>query len=289
MLHRFSQFIRQYLLALQFFTRMPVTGRLAQWVGFSPANLRASAGHIPGLGWLVGTVVAAVTWLLLIFLPGGGFAPLAAAVWGTAVGVLLTGAFHEDGLADVMDGLGGTLERERALINMKDSQVGAVGAMAMVLVLLAKVSLLAMLGSLGGVLLCHALFAAQVVSRTWPVLLIRFMVHRGDTAGSKSKPLADQTSGSSLMTAFSWCFGALAVICCAQVAIKLIAVDRASTCLPGALAAVLAGTAVSYGLMWRWVTGRLQGFTGDCLGATQQLCELGFCPGLCRGLGAGHR
>ena len=54
-----TQFIRHYLLALQFFTRVPVTGRLAEWVGFSPAMLRASAAHFPGVGWLVGGVVAA--------------------------------------------------------------------------------------------------------------------------------------------------------------------------------------------------------------------------------------
>ena len=60
-----SQFIRHFLLAVQFFTRVPVTGRLADWVGFSPAMLRASAAHFPGVGWLVGTLVAALTALLL--------------------------------------------------------------------------------------------------------------------------------------------------------------------------------------------------------------------------------
>ena len=55
-------FVRHYLLALQFFTRIPVTGRLAQWVGFSPAMLRASAAHFPGVGWLVG--IMRVRWEL---------------------------------------------------------------------------------------------------------------------------------------------------------------------------------------------------------------------------------
>ena len=52
------QALRHYLLAVQFFTRIPVTGRLADWVGYSPAMLRASAAHFPGIGWLVGTPVA---------------------------------------------------------------------------------------------------------------------------------------------------------------------------------------------------------------------------------------
>ena len=134
-----SRFCRHYLLSLQFFTRIPVTGRLGDWVGYSPAMLRASAGHLPGVGWLVGSLVAGFTALLLACLPDGGFSPLVAAVWGTAFGVLLTGAFHEDGLADVFDGLGGSPDRERALVIMKDSRVGAFGAIAMMLALLSAI------------------------------------------------------------------------------------------------------------------------------------------------------
>ena len=104
-----SRFLRHYLLALQFFTRIPVTGPLAEWVGFSPDMLRASAGHFPGVGWLVGGLLAGLSWLLLLLLPETPLAPLVVAVLGTAAGVLLTGAFHEDGLADVADGLGGAL------------------------------------------------------------------------------------------------------------------------------------------------------------------------------------
>jgi adenosylcobinamide-GDP ribazoletransferase len=275
-----TQFIRHYLLSLQFFTRIPVTGRLADWVGYSPAMLRASAGHFPGVGWLVGGLVAGLTALLLVYLPPGGFSPLVAAVWGTAFGVLLTGAFHEDGLADVFDGLGGSPDRERALVIMKDSRVGAFGAIAMVLVLLGKVSLLALLGSVSGELLCAALFVAHVVSRTWPLLLIRLMPHVGDLAGSKSKPLADQISGKSLWVAFAWCGVALALAAYAQEVTHLIVIDAS----PGEISGVFAGALVASGLaflvMWRWFWRRLQGFTGDCLGATQQLCELAFYLGL---------
>ena len=50
--------LRHFLLALQFFTRIPVTGRLAAWVGYSPAMLHASSAHFPGVGWVVGGVAA---------------------------------------------------------------------------------------------------------------------------------------------------------------------------------------------------------------------------------------
>jgi len=274
------RFCRHYLLSLQFFTRIPVTGRLADWVGYSPAMLRASAGHFPGVGWLVGGLVAAFTALLLAGLGSSVFAPLVAAVWGTALGVLITGAFHEDGLADVFDGLGGSPERERALIIMKDSRVGAFGAIAVVLALLAKVSLLALLGSVSGTVLCTALFLAHVVSRTWPLLLIRLMPHVGDAAGSKSKPLADQISGASLFTAFIWCFMALALVVYSQAATNFIATEKPGMALLQALVSALAMSAVAWGLMGRWFWRRLQGFTGDCLGATQQACELAFYLGL---------
>ena len=272
------QFIRDYLLAVQFFTRIPITGRLADWVGFSAEGLRRSAGHFPGVGVLVGAVAAAVFVLLQAALPDSSSAPLVAAVLSTVVTVLLTGGFHEDGLADVADGLGGSYNRERALDIMKDSRVGAFGAMALVLALLAKVALLALLGSvelvtaegdspaMAGLYVAAALFAGHVVSRTLPLLLIRWLPHVGDTATSKSKPLADQISGASLLIAFSWCFGALALASLALDAINLI---------------VACGLSI-VALLWmlRLFKRRLQGFTGDCLGATQQVCEIAFYLGL---------
>lgn len=266
-------FVRHYLLALQFFTRIPVAGRLAQWVGFSPAMLRASAAHFPGVGVLVGALVAGLTALLLSILPSNLFTPLVAAVLGTAFGVLITGAFHEDGLADVFDGLGGTQDRDRALIIMKDSRVGAFGAIAVVLVLMAKVALLALLGSISSALLCTGLFLAHVISRTWPLLLIRLMPHVGDAAGSKSKPLADQISVASLLTASAW--SAIAIV------FALVVYPHGQ---PMSLLVPLATALLASGLvflaMWRWFWRRLQGFTGDCLGSTQQLCELAFYFGL---------
>lgn len=277
-----TQFIRHYLLAVQFFTRIPVTGRLAEWAGYSPAMLRASAAHFPGIGWLVGAVAAGVYALLVALLPPNLFTPLVAAALSTVATVLLTGAFHEDGLADVSDGLGGSSEAPRALEIMKDSRVGAFGALALVLAMGCKLALIALLGSLEvpdgeEVLLAldpwlvpAALLAAHVVSRGLPLLLIRILPHVGDTATSKSKPLADQISLTSLGVAFLWCLMALALVSYALNAIALIAACSF---------AVLA-------LLWmaRLFTRRLGGFTGDCLGATQQVCEITFYLGLAVGM-----
>ena len=275
-----TRFVRHYLLSLQFFTRIPVTGRLADWVGFSPAMLRASAGHFPGVGWLVGGLLAGLSWLLLAFLPDSVLTPLVVAALGTAAGVLLTGAFHEDGLADVADGLGGSLDRERALIIMKDSRVGAFGAIAVGLALLVKVTLLALLGSLSAELMCVALFLGHVVSRTWPLLLIRLMPHVGDVAGSKSKPLADQISGAGLLTSLIWCFGALALAMYGSDAMEFVVFNEVAQGLAAPLAGALLASGLACAVLGRWFWRRLQGFTGDCLGTTQQVCEIAFYLGL---------
>ncbi len=256
------KFVRHYLLAVQFFTRIPVTGRLAGWVGYSPAMLRASAAHFPGVGWLVGLWVATLTYGLMAYLPISSLTPLVAAVLGTVAGVWLTGAFHEDGLADVADGLGGSPQREKALLIMKDSRVGAFGVLAVVLMLLAKVSLLALIGSFDANVMCLALFAAHVVSRALPLVLIRTLRHVGDDATSKSKPLADQISNRGLVIALAWVVLALMAVSWLDDGLNLIVPT---------LAALLA-----MGWMWRLFWRRLQGFTGDCLGATQQVCEVVF-------------
>lgn len=278
------RFVRHYLLAIQFFSRIPVTGRLAAWVGFSPAMLRASAAHFPGVGVVVGALVVALTAALLAWLPPGPFVPLVAAVLGTVLSVMVTGGFHEDGLADVADGLGGSSDRNRALVIMKDSRVGAFGVLAVVLALLSKVALLGLIGSVSSRWMLLGIFAAHVVSRTWPLLLIRLMPHVGDAAGSKSKPLADQISGASLLAAGIWCFGALALVVAAQAA--MVSGADVGFVLPlvqpltlGFLASGLAWVYMGR-LLWR----RLQGFTGDGLGATQQVCEIAFYLGLALGL-----
>ena len=256
------QALRHYLLAVQFFTRIPVTGRLADWVGYSPAMLRASAAHFPGIGWLAALLSTGVYAALHWAMAPNPLAPAVAAVFCTIATVLMTGGFHEDGLADVADGLGGSADRERALDIMKDSRIGAFGAMALVLALLAKLSLLALLGAHSLLAAVAALVGAHVLSRFWPLLIVRSLPHVGDTARSKSKPLADQISGGALLSAFLWCFMPLALVYQAQSAIYFIA-----SVLCSALAAAW---------MARWFARRLQGFTGDCLGATQQVSEIGF-------------
>jgi adenosylcobinamide-GDP ribazoletransferase len=266
--------LRHFLLAVQFFTRIPITGALAQWVGYSPAMLRASSAHFPSIGWLMGGVAAAVACGTVLVLTHAGHSPLAsglvAAALSTVATVWLTGAFHEDGLADVADGLGGSYDRTRALDIMKDSRVGAFGALALVLIVAVKVALIASLAAravqvsgLGwqwAVQLATCLLFAHVLSRFAPLCVIRALPHVGDLASSKSKPLADQISGASLGVALVWCIPAFGLGAWTFCAIEI--------------AVVLLAGAVALAYMGRLFQRRLQGFTGDCLGATQQVCEV---------------
>ena len=265
------QALRHYLLAVQFFTRIPVQGKLADWVGYSPAMLRASSAHFPGIGWLIAGV-ATVSYALIAYLLGPQtFTPLVAGIFSTIATVLVTGGFHEDGLADVADGLGGAYQRERALEIMKDSRVGAFGAMALVLAFLAKFALLAQLGASSLPLVLWSMLGAHVMSRFWPLLLVRTMPHVGDTATSKSKPLADQISLSALLVALLWC-----VI---PIALTGYALGWHIVLLGSALSAAGAGW------MWWRFKRRLQGFTGDCLGAVQQVSEIMFYLGVAIAVG----
>jgi adenosylcobinamide-GDP ribazoletransferase len=278
--------VQELLLAVQFFTRIPITGRIAAWATYSPELLRSSAAHFPAVGWIVGLAAAGMYAALVAMLPANALSLLVAAVFSTVFTVMLTGGFHEDGLADVADGLGGSMDRERALDIMKDSRVGAFGAMALVLALLAKVALLALLGTGEPLfvwawappqalaprywLVAAALLGGHVVSRTLPLLVIALLPHVGDTARSRSKPLADQISTGSLVIAACWCLSALLVIS------ALLPLTQVLSACAGALVA------------WAWMTRlfqrRLQGFTGDCLGATQQVCEIFFYLGLAASL-----
>lgn len=257
--------LRHWLLALQFFTRIPVTGRLAAWVGYSPALLNASAGHFPGVGWVVGGVGAAVLWGAL-----AGWGPWVAALACTAATAWLTGAFHEDGLADTFDALGGGVTRERALEIMKDSRIGSYGTVALVLALGLKVALLALLAQRGAGAAVAAVLAAHVLSRAAPLAVMRALPYVSDAGQAKSKPLAESVSRASLLTGVLWSVPAVALVWQAQGAMVLIV----------ALALWLLALAAMLRLLRR----RLQGFTGDTLGATQQLCELALYLGLAWGV-----
>lgn len=255
------QAVRHFLLAVQFFSRIPVTGRLAAWVGWSPALQRASAGHLPGVGWLVGLAATAVILACHYVLSPHPMLPWVAAVLSTAATIALTGGFHEDGMADVADGLGGHLPADRALQVMKDSRVGAYGVMALCMGLMAKVIFVALLVHVDTAAAALLACAIHVLSRGAPLVLMRTLPHVSLAASSKTLHIAGSPLGwGGVCTGLLWCLPALAAV---WVYLGLGTV----------LALLLSGGTLSAYMGWRFHR-RLGGMTGDCLGATQQVCEL---------------
>lgn len=255
------QALRHFLLAVQFFSRIPITGRLAAWVGWSPALQRASAAHLPAVGWLVGLWAAAIVLGCNYLLAEHPMLPWVAAVLSTVGTLCITGGFHEDGLADVADGLGGHLPAERALEVMKDSRVGAYGVMALCMGLIAKVVFVALLVHIHVAAAALLLCSIHVLSRAAPLALMQQLPHVSLPATSKTLYIAGQALGwRGLVTGLLWCVPAL-------VALHIY--------LGAFLVLLLLGicTAVTAYMGWRFHR-RLGGMTGDCLGATQQMCEL---------------
>ncbi|MCK6426913.1 MAG: adenosylcobinamide-GDP ribazoletransferase [Burkholderiaceae bacterium] len=255
-MHLLARELRLFLIALQFFTRVPVAGRLADWVGWSPQAMHASARHYPAVGLVVGGISAALLWgaAQLWPLPVAVGLAMAGSVW-------LTGGFHEDGLADTCDGLGGAVSREKALLIMKDSRLGSYGALGLVAVLGLKAAALHGLAVQSLPLAAALLVWAHAASRALPVVLLRMLPYAGDVEHAKAKPMAQQISGAGLAVALGW----------------LVLVTGALLYLfdaVGLLLAALAGLVAMGAWCARWYRRRLGGFTGDTLGAAQQLGEL---------------
>jgi adenosylcobinamide-GDP ribazoletransferase len=241
--------LRLALLALQFLTRVPVPA----WVGYRDEWLHHCARHFPLVGLFVGAAAA------LVLLGASTLWPWPLAVVLSMVATLmLTGAFHEDGLADTFDALGGAVAREKALAIMKDSRLGTYGTVALVVVLALKAAALMALGAQA----VAALLLAHAASRALPVALIRWLPYAGDADAAKAKPLSTQVSLGGVGVAVFWAL---------LVAGGVIGARQLEA---SAVLFSLIATAIAALLMARWLRRRLGGFTGDTLGATQQLGEL---------------
>ncbi|ERB63913.1 cobalamin synthase [Vibrio coralliilyticus OCN008] len=234
-----------FWLALGFFSRLPIP----QSTPYSESRMNQAGRYFALVGLCLGALCAAVYWLAESVL-GSNVAVVVMMVFS----LLLTGAFHEDGLTDMADGIGGGMTLEKRLTIMKDSRIGTYGASALVMALLGKYVLLTELGPLTDVLL--VIVAAYTSSRAVAASLIYDMPYVSDPDASKSKPLANQQSKSEL------------VILAITALVPLLWFDFE-------LVAVIVGITVIFRIMFKhWLMKRIGGFTGDCLGGAQQIMEL---------------
>ena len=246
-----KQEVRLFLVAIQFLTRLPVP----TFNHYQPIWLQQSARYFPLTGLLIGGLTAGVFALLFWLIN-----PWVAAIGSTAFSIRLTGAFHEDGLADSCDGLGGSFTREGALTIMKDSRLGTYGTLGLVMALALKISLLA---SLSLPLAVVALVLAHGFSRFFSILLLSFLPYAGDVEHAKAKPMAQSLDKRQAA------FALLTLLPSFLLPWLLLNSFPTASLL---LALLLMLLATSY--MARLLNRRLGGYTGDGLGATQQLTEL---------------
>jgi adenosylcobinamide-GDP ribazoletransferase len=242
--------------ALAFLTRIPCGRRPV-----SEMALHFAPAWFPVVGCGLG-LLACLIW---VGLERAGF--MVASVATVAALALVTGAFHEDGLADTADALGGAFDREKLFAILKDSRIGSFGATALVLVLLLRIVALAKLGpmAMGGLLL------GQTMSRTTPVWLMAALPYVTPAKSARSLQLA---SGSLMHAILASAFAA--TIACVLVLTNLLPLQAVLLSL--LLSVMVAGTCG-----WRFHA-RAGGITGDFLGATQQLTDAAILVGLAASL-----
>lgn len=237
--------------AIRFFTRLPMPGPF----GHSGVALEKAIRYFPLAGVVVGGIAALVFSLCLLVWPKT-LAVLAA----IACVIQLTGAMHEDGWGDMIDGFGGGWDKQRILDIMKDSRMGSFGAVALVMILLVRFVALV---EVDMALIPAALISAHALSRGCATGILASMDYV--RAEGKAKAFSNRLSATDLVLASVAALLPLALLPWPQV-------------VPAVLLALF--TTLWLGRLFKR---RIGGYTGDCLGATQQLAEVAFYGGLlCR-------
>lgn len=236
-----KQQLELLLIAVGFFTRIPVPNTL----DFSQQKLNQAGRYFSLVGWFVGGTCALAYWLLSQVLPSD------IAILGTmVVSVLLTGCFHEDGLADTCDGFGGGWEKQQKLSIMKDSRLGTYGAVAIWMVLTVKYMSLVQIETV-----VTSLLVAHVLSRALATSMIFHLPYVSGEKTSKVKPLAELLTFKEL--AINLLIAAFSLLLVSDIVWLLL---------------IVLGF-VYYSLKILYLR-QIGGFTGDTLGAAQQISEV---------------
>ncbi|HZZ13999.1 MAG TPA: adenosylcobinamide-GDP ribazoletransferase [Paraburkholderia sp.] len=240
--------LRYFFTALGYFTRVPVP----RWVGYEPHYLNAAARYFPLVGVLVGGLGAIVYLVSLRVFPAG-----VAVLLSMAATLLVTGAFHEDGLADCVDAFGGAYTREDVLRIMHDSRIGAFGAIALVVALALKWQTLS---AMPPARVAGLMVAAHAASRACAISYLATLDYV--RAEGKAKPVAQRLSPIALCCALLFGLPAL---------LWMSGFGAPDWRLAGVALGVLAVLRLAMG---RYFVRRIGGYTGDCLGFAQQIFEL---------------
>ena len=232
------------LAAFMFFTRLPFW-RLKE----VPSEcFKHVVPYWPWVGWLTGSAMAMVLALGSLVMPVS-----LAWIWAIVTRLLITGALHEDGLADFFDGFGGGTTRERTLAIMKDSHIGTYGVIGLIIYFL----LMLELRHLPVSVLCTLVVCGDCWGKLCASQLINFLPYARKEEDSKAKVIYNRMNGKELS------------FCIAGGTLPLLL-------LQSSLWLALITPCLVLAFLIRLMKRRLQGYTGDCCGATFLLCELTF-------------
>jgi len=237
-----------FLTALMFYTRIPLPKGLS--IAYSEDILNKSTKYFPIVGWLIGGIGAASYFLFeLIFNHQLGI------LLSMATTILATGAFHEDGFADICDGFGGGWNKEKILEIMKDSRLGTYGTIGLVAMLAIKYLSLSfnLPENIPLILIC-----GHSISRLTATSMIVISRYSRTDATSKVKPIGKKLFISEYL--FAVILGFLPFLLLESYVFLTFAI-------------------ISIGILlyFRWYFEKwIDGYTGDCLGAIQQVTEVCF-------------
>lgn len=232
-----------FLTAIMFYTRIPVPN----WIDHSENLLNKATRYFPLIGWIVGGFTAVLFYLALLVFPVS-----LALLISIAGGILLTGAFHEDGFADFCDAFGGGWTKQKILDIMKDSRLGAFGAIGMMLILALKFF---SLQALPEGLIIKSLLLGHVLSRYSSTVFIYTSSYVRENEDSKAKPVGKKMKIKEFVISSIFGLSPLALFQWPYLLILL---------------------PVTICLFWfrRYLHKWIGGYTGDCLGAIQQVNEV---------------
>jgi len=245
----FKQELILFFSALMFYTRIPIPA----WVPYSEENQAMSARYFPLIGIMVGAAAGLTSWIATQI-----WAESIAIILAMISAILITGALHEDGFADMCDGFGGGWTQERILEIMKDSQVGVFGLIGLIMLLLLKFFALSQLTA---TLVPLALITAHTLSRAAAITFLNTHNYaRADGGESKASAMVRPMRKNELVI----------VLITVLIPLPFCAIVFPIHALLFTLVAVVA---------IRWYLGKLftrkiAGYTGDCLGAAQQVIEV---------------
>ncbi|UWY28410.1 adenosylcobinamide-GDP ribazoletransferase [Flavobacterium sp. TR2] len=243
-----------FFTCLMFYTRIPCPKNITH----HPDYLNKATRYFPFIGWIVGSISFLAFYFFSFFLSAE-----IAVILAIITSILTTGAFHEDGFADVCDGFGGGWTKEKILMIMKDSAIGAYGAIGLVLLFLLKFKLLSesvLLFEKDYFFIFLLFISAHSLSRLGAISIIFTHEYSRDDASSKSKPIAKQYTWKEVFGSFF--FGLFPLIVFSYFDLKFLLI----------LIPVFAARYFLARYFQKWI----DGYTGDCLGATQQVCEVVF-------------